>query len=414
MRPRSASSARSLARPSALADEDERPGRQPPGRGGVAGTRETPRPSSVASGAGELAVEQQLVGGAAWRSPRASASSAVDLDAGRRRSRMSTWPPASRRRCTRRPPHSGSQMGSAICAGDLAERCGRRPSAASDGRRRLGHRGWHRRARLSRGAIIARGHDRRPAGGHAARSGGLAGLTPSRPRASPGRVVAVRLREHDLQLRGRVQRDRALADRRARFGERDGQLRPQRRDRRERRAQRARLADPRRAQRPRRPAAAVPAVLHGAVHRPDACSSASAPALVGAVLFIVANFAYQAALIYYDATLKTVSQPETRGRLSGIGVAIGYVRHDLRRAADPALLGIPVGRPVFLVAGVLFARLRRTDLPLRPRAGADRPRSPGADVVGSLAQLRADDRARARGARAAALPASAGSSTPTR
>ena len=42
------------------------------------------------------------------------------------------------------------------------------------------------------------------------------------------------------------------------------------------------------------------------------------------VLFIVANFAYQAALIFYDATLKTVSTPRSRGRLSGIGTGIGY------------------------------------------------------------------------------------------
>ena len=48
------------------------------------------------------------------------------------------------------------------------------------------------------------------------------------------------------------------------------------------------------------------------------------PPVVGLVLFIVATFAYQAALIYYDATLKTVSLPATRGKLSGIGVAIGY------------------------------------------------------------------------------------------
>ena len=39
----------------------------------------------------------------------------------------------------------------------------------------------------------------------------------------------------------------------------------------------------------------------------------------GLALFIVANFAFQAALIYYDATLKTVSYPATRGKLSGIG-----------------------------------------------------------------------------------------------
>jgi UMF1 family MFS transporter len=51
---------------------------------------------------------------------------------------------------------------------------------------------------------------------------------------------------------------------------------------------------------------------------------ADVPPVLGLVLFIIANFSYQAALIYYDATLKTVSYPETRGRLSGIGTAIGY------------------------------------------------------------------------------------------
>ena len=48
------------------------------------------------------------------------------------------------------------------------------------------------------------------------------------------------------------------------------------------------------------------------------------PPVVGLALFIVANFAYQAALIYYDATLKTVGYPKTRGKLSGLGTGIGY------------------------------------------------------------------------------------------
>jgi UMF1 family MFS transporter len=57
-----------------------------------------------------------------------------------------------------------------------------------------------------------------------------------------------------------------------------------------------------------------------------ACAFISAAgATAGLVLFIVANFAYQAALIYYDATLRTVSKHETRGTLSGIGVAVGYM-----------------------------------------------------------------------------------------
>lgn len=51
---------------------------------------------------------------------------------------------------------------------------------------------------------------------------------------------------------------------------------------------------------------------------------ADLPPIAGLLLFILANFAYQAALIYYDATLKTVSYPATRGKLSGLGIGIGY------------------------------------------------------------------------------------------
>ena len=46
---------------------------------------------------------------------------------------------------------------------------------------------------------------------------------------------------------------------------------------------------------------------------------------VGLLLYALANFAYQAALIYYDATLPLVARPEARGRVSGIGVAVGYL-----------------------------------------------------------------------------------------
>jgi len=51
---------------------------------------------------------------------------------------------------------------------------------------------------------------------------------------------------------------------------------------------------------------------------------ADVPVVLGLVLFIIANFAYQAALIYYDATLKSISTPASRGTLSGIGTAVGY------------------------------------------------------------------------------------------
>jgi UMF1 family MFS transporter len=52
---------------------------------------------------------------------------------------------------------------------------------------------------------------------------------------------------------------------------------------------------------------------------------ASALTWVGLLLFTLANFSYQAALIYYDATLPVVSKPSTRGRVSGMGVAVGYL-----------------------------------------------------------------------------------------
>jgi UMF1 family MFS transporter len=54
-------------------------------------------------------------------------------------------------------------------------------------------------------------------------------------------------------------------------------------------------------------------------------AGASALTLIGLLLFTLANFSYQAALIYYDATLPVVSKPSSRGRMSGIGVAIGYL-----------------------------------------------------------------------------------------
>lgn len=76
------------------------------------------------------------------------------------------------------------------------------------------------------------------------------------------------------------------------------------------------------------------------------------PPIVGLLLFVVANFSYQAALIYYDATLRTVSYPATRGKLSGIGVAIGYCG-TIFIGLLIFFLDLPVPS-VFLVAAVLY------------------------------------------------------------
>ena len=77
------------------------------------------------------------------------------------------------------------------------------------------------------------------------------------------------------------------------------------------------------------------------------------PALVGALLFAVANFGYQAALIYYDATLSAVSHPSTRGTLSGIGVGVGYLG-TIFVAIILILLGTERSEPIFLISAVLF------------------------------------------------------------
>ncbi len=73
----------------------------------------------------------------------------------------------------------------------------------------------------------------------------------------------------------------------------------------------------------------------------------------GLVLFIVANFAYQASLIYYDATLRTVSKPQTRGTLSGIGVAVGYMG-TIAVGLTIFFLDVPV-EDRFRLSAVMFA-----------------------------------------------------------
>jgi UMF1 family MFS transporter len=78
---------------------------------------------------------------------------------------------------------------------------------------------------------------------------------------------------------------------------------------------------------------------------------------LGLLAFAVANFAYQAALIYYDALLPQVALPATRGRLSGVGVALGYVGS----IVSALLLGLTVDHDgnitaaSFLLIGSLFA-----------------------------------------------------------
>jgi len=77
-------------------------------------------------------------------------------------------------------------------------------------------------------------------------------------------------------------------------------------------------------------------------------------ALIGLGLFSIANFSYQAALIYYDATLPEVARHDSLGRMSGIGVAIGYLGTILI-AVLILVLGSGSEPLTFFMVAVLFA-----------------------------------------------------------
>ena len=80
----------------------------------------------------------------------------------------------------------------------------------------------------------------------------------------------------------------------------------------------------------------------------------NAMTFVGLGLFTIANFAYQAALIYYDSTLPVVSLPGSRGRISGIGVAVGYLG-TIVVGLLILVLDTGSGAITFLLAAGLFA-----------------------------------------------------------
>lgn len=46
---------------------------------------------------------------------------------------------------------------------------------------------------------------------------------------------------------------------------------------------------------------------------------------IGLILFVIANYAYQSTQVFFNALLFYLSTPETRGRIGGIGQAIGYL-----------------------------------------------------------------------------------------
>ncbi len=109
-------------------------------------------------------------------------------------------------------------------------------------------------------------------------------------------------------------------------------------------------------------------------------------AFLGLFLFSVANFAYQAALIYYDSTLPTVSKPESRGRVSGIGVAVGYIGTILI-AVLILVTDSGSGPLTFVMAAVLFAVFAAPIFLVVREQRASDYRFKVADALGSWKQL---------------------------
>src|SRR4029077_10072420 len=120
----------------------------------------------------------------------------------------------------------------------------------------------------------------------------------------------------------------------------------------------------------------------------------SIAASLGVVLFIIANFAYQAALIYYDATLKSVSYPATRGKLSGLGTGIGYCG-TVFVGILIFLLDVPVEDRfrltsiLFLVFAIpLFVFVREPRIDAKPACAAAEIRDPFGQLRRSIAHAR--------------------------
>ncbi len=118
---------------------------------------------------------------------------------------------------------------------------------------------------------------------------------------------------------------------------------------------------------------------------PTAIIGFSGP-LVGVLLFVLANFGYQAALIYYDASLKLVSTPGTRGRLSGIGTGVGYCGTVFVGLAI-FLFDVPVEARFPLSAGLFALFAIPVFVVVHEHRDPSVPRLTVADVVTSWRQL---------------------------
>jgi UMF1 family MFS transporter len=134
----------------------------------------------------------------------------------------------------------------------------------------------------------------------------------------------------------------------------------------------------------------LPTALLGVVGDPVGFDLLGVYFWLGLAVFALANFGYQAALIYYDAMLPEVSSAENRGRVSGIGVGLGYVG-TIVGALTVRMLAFQDGKPtvmVFALTAVMFAILALpVFLVVRERRGRTARALTEIDLRASWAQL---------------------------
>ena len=77
---------------------------------------------------------------------------------------------------------------------------------------------------------------------------------------------------------------------------------------------------------------------------------------ISLVLFVLANYFFQAGLIFYDALLPSVSTEANRGRIGGLGVGIGYFGSFIGVGMGLTILAAdPSAKPlIFKLTGLLF------------------------------------------------------------
>jgi MFS transporter, UMF1 family len=80
----------------------------------------------------------------------------------------------------------------------------------------------------------------------------------------------------------------------------------------------------------------------------------SSSLMVELILFGLALYCYQAALVFYDAVLPQLTTPDRIGRVSGYGVALGYVGTIFALLVVGSLAGPRAYSKTFTLTGILF------------------------------------------------------------